>query len=286
MQATAQAWLVLELTGSGTALGVVGALQYLPVLLFGGYGGVLVDRFDRHRLFVLTQFGGARKRRCCAALVLALTLRAWMSMALRVVLGTITSLEQPASTALVFDLVGPDDLERRQPQHVAAERRPHGRARVAGSAHCHGRRRVLRGPNAASFGFVVAASRDGHVRGRAPDAARDVGPPVPRGARQIHEDRRLMTLLVTSAVLFGLAWEFEIVVPLVARFELAGGAGTLGLLFSVHAVGAVAGGLAAAWSSGGGRGSLPSVVRVRGVVARAAVAPRSGSRWSPWRRAG
>src|SRR5438876_11803279 len=55
MQNVAQAWLVLKLTGSGTALGLVTALQFLPLLLFGAMAGVIVDRVDRRRLYVITQ---------------------------------------------------------------------------------------------------------------------------------------------------------------------------------------------------------------------------------------
>src|SRR3954463_7060495 len=55
MQAVGQSWLVLKLTGSGTALGIVTMLQFLPLLLFGGYAGVLVDRFNRRRMYMATQ---------------------------------------------------------------------------------------------------------------------------------------------------------------------------------------------------------------------------------------
>src|SRR5947207_3792859 len=55
MQAVGQSWLVLKLTGSGTALGIVTMLQFLPLLVFGGYAGVIVDRYDRRRLYIITQ---------------------------------------------------------------------------------------------------------------------------------------------------------------------------------------------------------------------------------------
>jgi MFS family permease len=55
MQSVAQAWLVLELTGSGTALGLVVAAQTLPVLLLAPYGGLLADRTDKRRLLLATQ---------------------------------------------------------------------------------------------------------------------------------------------------------------------------------------------------------------------------------------
>src|SRR5215207_4334714 len=55
MQRVAQDWLVLELTGSAVAIGTATALQFVPTLLFGAWGGVLVDRFDRWKLILATQ---------------------------------------------------------------------------------------------------------------------------------------------------------------------------------------------------------------------------------------
>src|SRR3972149_10856313 len=59
MQGVAQAWLVLDLTGSGTALGLVSSLQFLPVLLFGPLGGVIADRFDKRKILYATQISAA-----------------------------------------------------------------------------------------------------------------------------------------------------------------------------------------------------------------------------------
>lgn len=55
MQTIAQSWLVLKLTGSGTALGVITALQFLPILFFGAWGGVIADRFPKRKLLFFTQ---------------------------------------------------------------------------------------------------------------------------------------------------------------------------------------------------------------------------------------
>ena len=55
LQTVAQAWVVLELTGSGVALGLLAAAQWGPMLLFGAWGGVIADRFDRRRVILVTQ---------------------------------------------------------------------------------------------------------------------------------------------------------------------------------------------------------------------------------------
>src|SRR5512135_150294 len=57
MQQMAQAWLVLKLTNSGAALGLIAALQNLPILLFAPFGGTLADRFSKRKLLLLTQTG-------------------------------------------------------------------------------------------------------------------------------------------------------------------------------------------------------------------------------------
>src|SRR5262245_26501137 len=101
MQSVGQAWLVLRLTGSGVALGLTAALQFLPVLLFGPWGGLLADRVDKRRLVIGTQ---------TAAGLLALTLglltafdvvRLWMVFVLAVMLGVVNLVDMPARQAYV-----------------------------------------------------------------------------------------------------------------------------------------------------------------------------------------
>jgi MFS family permease len=276
MQATAQAWVVLDLTGSGTALGVVAALQYLPILLFGGYAGVVVDRFDRRRLFVITQIAAAVEASVVAVLALTGALEVWMVGIAALVLGTITSVEQTCKQALIFDLVGADDIENAVSLNMSLQNagRVIGPA-VAGLVISTSGVELCFALNAVSFGFVLAAVSMIDVRGLEPSMSAEPGARLFRdGLRQVRQDRRLTTLLVTSAVLFGLAWEYEIVVPLVARFEFDGGPGTLGLLFSAHALGAVAGGLAAArWGEGVPRSLPRRGAAFGGAMLAAAVAP-------------
>lgn len=276
MQATAQAWVVLDLTGSGTALGVVAALQYLPILLFGGYAGVVVDRFDRRRLFLTTQVAAAVEASVVAVLALTGVLDVWMVGIAALVLGTITSVEQTCKQALIFDLVGADDIENAVSLNMSLQNagRVIGPA-VAGLVISTSGVELCFALNAASFGFVLAAVSMIDVRGLEPSTSAKPGGRLFRdGLRQVRQDRRLTTLLVTSAVLFGLAWEYEIVVPLVARFEFDGGPGALGLLFSAHALGAVAGGLAAArWGEGAPRSLPRRGAAFGGAMLAAAVAP-------------
>src|SRR3954447_9255636 len=104
MQAVAQAWLVLQLTGSGAALGLLTTMQFGPLLLLGGPAGVLADRFDRRRLYVVTQ-----SVLCVEALVLGVlvtfgSVELWMVYALAVVLGVVSAVDQPLRQTMVMDI--------------------------------------------------------------------------------------------------------------------------------------------------------------------------------------
>ena len=77
MQTVGQAWLVLKLTGSGTALGLVTALQFLPVLLLGPFAGVVVDRMPKRRVLRITQTTAAVMAFLLAVLVSTGTVRLW-----------------------------------------------------------------------------------------------------------------------------------------------------------------------------------------------------------------
>ena len=110
MQSVAQSWLVLELTGSGTALGLVIALQTLPVLFVAPYAGLIADRVDKRRMLVGTQ---------TAMGVLALVARGadrhgqrklWMVYVLAVALGAANAVDNPTRQAFVLEMVGPDHL--------------------------------------------------------------------------------------------------------------------------------------------------------------------------------
>src|SRR5262245_33021364 len=111
MQRLAQSWLILDLTHNGVALGIESGLQFLPVLLFGAWGGVIADRVDKRRLLLGTQ---------CAAGALALALgfivvfdvaAVWNVYLLSALLGFVNVLDNPARQTFVLEMVGRDDLQ-------------------------------------------------------------------------------------------------------------------------------------------------------------------------------
>ena len=110
MQSVAQAWLVLRLTGSGTALGLVVALQFLPVLLFGPFGGVIADRFPKRRLLLATQTVAMTQALVLGLLVITGTVELWMVFAMAAVFGLVTAVDNPARQTFVLEMVGPANL--------------------------------------------------------------------------------------------------------------------------------------------------------------------------------
>lgn len=110
MQRIAQDWLVLTLTGSASAVGITIALQFLPMLLFGLYGGVLADRLPKRRLLLVTQSAMGLTGLALAALTLSGHVQVWHVYATAFVLGLVTVVDNPTRQSFVVELVGPDQL--------------------------------------------------------------------------------------------------------------------------------------------------------------------------------
>lgn len=110
MQRVAQDWLVLELTGSATAVGITVAMQFAPMLFFGLLGGVLVDRFSKRMLMMITQSTFAVLSLGLAALTLTGSVEAWMVWGIAFLTGLVTVIDNPARQVIVSELVGPKNL--------------------------------------------------------------------------------------------------------------------------------------------------------------------------------
>src|SRR6476619_4991930 len=107
-QRVAQDWLVLELShNSGVALGITTGLQFLPMLLFGLYGGVLADRYDKRRLLIWAQVSMGVLALVLGLLDLADVVQLWQVYALAVLLGLASVIDTPVRQAFVVEMVGP-----------------------------------------------------------------------------------------------------------------------------------------------------------------------------------
>ena len=110
MQTIGQAWLVLELTHSAWQLGLVGALQALPVLLFSIFGGVFADRWPKRRVLLVTEAAAMIQALLLWVLIATGAVQLWHLYILAMLLGLTNSLGRPASQAFVVEMVGREDL--------------------------------------------------------------------------------------------------------------------------------------------------------------------------------
>src|SRR6202022_4525505 len=110
MQSVALGWLVLRLTGSGFAVGLVTALQFVPMLLISTWGGVVADPFDKRRTLVATQTGMALCAAGLATVTLTGVVQLWMLYVLTVISGVFTAIDLPVRQAFVSEMVSQDDL--------------------------------------------------------------------------------------------------------------------------------------------------------------------------------
>ena len=128
MQSTGQAWLVLQLTKSAWALGIVGALQFLPVMLFSLFGGVLADRFPKRTVVIFTQSFALLQAAVLWLLVATGTVQLWHIFVLATLLGITNSIDMPTRQSFVVEMVGHEDL----PNAVALNSSVFNMARIIG----------------------------------------------------------------------------------------------------------------------------------------------------------
>ncbi|MGW5353643.1 MFS transporter [Streptomyces sp. NPDC004031] len=267
MQAVAQSWLVVELTGSGTVLGLVVAAQFLPVLLAGPYGGLLADRADKRRLLLCTQTALGLLAGVLGVLTVTHAVRLWMVVLLAVALGTVNAVDNPTRQTFVPEIVGPGLLRAA----VALNSVMTNAARAVGPAVAG----VLIASvgvgvcflaNAASYAAVLLAllaMRTERLR-PGPAVARTSGQ-LTAGLRYVRGTAGLWAPLAMMALIGTLAYEFQVVLPLLARSGGHDGARTYGFMTSVMGAGAVVGGLAVA--ARGRVGVVPLVVAAAGFAA-------------------
>ncbi|MDQ1722375.1 MAG: hypothetical protein QOI26_2109 [Pseudonocardiales bacterium] len=276
MQTVAQSWLVLQLTGSATALGLVVGLQTLPVLLLGPYGGVVADRVDKRRLMIALQAMMGLLALALGLLTVTHEVRLWQVYLLAVLLGLNNCFENPARQAFVLEMVGPAHLRNAVSLNsvLVNVARAVGPA-VAGLIIAVGGLGICFLLNAVSFVAVVVslATLDTATLQPAPAASRTRGQLV-EGFRYVRSTPALAVPLAMMALIGCLAYEFQVVLPVVAKQTFGGGPQVYGFMTAAMGLGAVIGGL---WVAARGRVGIRSLVNSAAgfgvVIAAAAAAP-------------
>jgi MFS family permease len=245
MQMVAIGLLVLAITDSGVAVGLVTAAQFLPILVLGAWGGVLADRRDRHHLLFLLNGIGALIATAFALLVLTDVAALWSIFVLTAVAGTVTALENPARRAFVIDLVEDRDV----PNAVGLNSTLMTASRVVGPAVGGA---LIAGPgigwcfafNAVSYAPQLwLFARMDRSRFRPHEHVAKAKGQLREGLRYVWSRAELrLPLLLVSAV-GTLAFNFSVILPLFATRDLDGTATTFTTMFSIMSAGSVVGAL-------------------------------------------
>ncbi|MFE9412932.1 MFS transporter [Streptomyces sp. NPDC006704] len=241
MMVVAQDWLVLSLTGdSGTALGVVTALQFAPLLLLTLYAGGLADRHDKRRLLMAVNLLAGALALALAVLVLTGQPRLWHIYLFALGLGTVNAVEVPTRMSFVSELVGAELL----PNASALSAAYFNSARVVGPALA-GLLVGRLGPgwvmllNAASYLATVGALRLMRpaelLRGGSGRARSGVA----HGIRHLLSRRDLLLPMVLVAVTGLFGFNFQVTLPLLAKTVFHADADAFGLLTACFAAGSL-----------------------------------------------
>jgi MFS family permease len=246
MQIVAEVWLILKLTGSGTAVGVVAALQFAPILLFGAFGGMLADRVPKRTLLQLTQAAMAVPALALFALYATGVVEPWMVFALVFLRGTVNAIDNPARQSFAIEMVGAD----RVVNAVGLNSVIVHTSRIAGPAVAGVVISIWGvGPcfvvNAVSFAAMIVALRamDPSELQSAPVVPRERGA-LRAALRYVRATPALRVPLLMMALVGTLSFNFIVLLPLLARFSFDGGASSYAGLMTAMGIGSVAGALA------------------------------------------
>jgi MFS family permease len=241
----ATSWLVYRLTGSAFLLGIVGFCGQIPTLILSPFAGVLVDRWDRHRMLVWTQLLSALQSLALAVLAFSHTITVTWILVLQVVQGLINSFDTPARQSFVVQMVDdPADL----PNAIALN-----------STMVNGSRII--GPSIG--GIIIAVAGEGWcfmidaisyaaviwslLAMRVPRTERRVGgdllEELRTGFRYVSGFAPVRTALLLLALVAAMGMPYTVLMPVVASRTLHGGAHTLGFLMTASGLGAVIGAL-------------------------------------------
>ena len=251
MQNIAAAWLVLALTGSPVAVGILALCQFLPFTVFSLLAGVIVDRFDARRLVVATQAAAMALAVALAAVTFTGVVEAWHVFVLAALRGVTLVLDTPARQALTFEMVGPDEL----PNAVALNSSLFNAARVVGPALggfiiATAGVAICFAVNAVSFLAVLAGLLAMDARELRPVARPEEPPRLLAGTREalayVAATPVAAVVLATVLVVSVFSFNFNVLLPVLAKETLGGDPQVFGFISACFGGGALVGALTSA----------------------------------------
>lgn len=245
MQTVAALWLVLSLTGSGLAVGLTTALQFLPMLLFGAWGGLLADRFPKRKLLIATQTLMAIPALGLFVVTATGVAAPWMVFLAVFAMGSVNAVDNPTRQSFAIEMVGPDRVVNAVSLNSVIVQS----ARIVGPAFAG---LLIAGVgietcfavNVLSFGAMISAlwGMDPEKLRSAPPAEHEAGA-IRAGLRYVRATPELAIPLALMALVGTFGFNFQVILPLLARFSFGGGAGAYAALVSAMGIGSIAGAL-------------------------------------------
>ena len=245
MQTVAAVWVILTLTGSGLAVGLTTALQFLPMLLIGAWGGLLADRIPKRRLLMTTQALMMIPALGLFAVTATGVVAPWMVYLAVFAFGSLNAVDNPTRQSFVYEMVGPDRVVNAvslnsvivQAARIVGPALAGVLIATVGVVPCFGL-------NALTFVAMIFAlwGMDSARLHAGPVAAREPGA-IRASLRYVLETPELMVPLALMALVGTLGFNFQVVLPLLAKFSFQSGAMTYASLVSAMAVGSIAGAL-------------------------------------------
>jgi MFS family permease len=256
MQTTAQAWLVLQLTQSPFALGLVTTLQFLPIMLLSLIGGVITDRWPKHRLLTITQTAALLQAAIFAILVGTGAIQLWHVYVLATIQGIITAIDNPVRQSFVVELVGREHLINA----VALNSMLFNASRIVGPALAGimiaGASSTLSGislvlaVNAISFVAVLVGllmMRPSEFSNVPPAVAGKIGQRLIEGLVYVWHTPSVLLVMIVVAAIGTFGYNFSVVLPLLSGFVLHTNAAGFGALSAFLGFGSVVGAIATAY---------------------------------------
>jgi MFS family permease len=248
VQRIAQDWLVLSITGSAFDVGVTTAMQFLPMGMFGLFGGVIADRFPKRKLLIATQASMGMLAAGLAALTLTGNIQVWHIYLFAFVLGLITVVDNPTRQTFVSEMVGKKDLGNAVSLNAAnfQTARLIGPA-VAGALMAAVGAGYAFAVNAVSFGAVILgllAMRSAELH-RTPRLPREKGQ-LRAGLHYVADRPDLIWPIVLIGFIGTFGFNFPIILSAFSYSVFHVGPGLYGLLNTAMAVGSLGGALLAA----------------------------------------
>jgi MFS family permease len=251
MQRVAQAWLVLSLTHSPVAVGILALCQFMPFTLFSLVAGVVVDRLDAWRTVIFTQFTQMVLASTIAIVALAGVARPWHVYVIAALMGLVQVLDAPSRQSLTFRMVGPHEL----PNAISLNSGVFNGARIFGPALggvliAAAGAGVCFAVNAASYiavlmGLLMMRPNEFHAFERR-ERPRTLYIGLKEGLSYARHNEQILLMLSLVFVVSTFCLNFNVLLPVLAKQTLHSGPQVFGMLSAVFGVGALIGALVSA----------------------------------------